>query len=49
MKSELSYTPSDTFETGLKKTIQWYRDNPGGVERIKSGEYLQWMRKKYGQ
>ena len=49
LKAELGWTPSETFETGLKKTIQWYLDNPGWVERIKSGEYLSWMKKKYGQ
>ena len=49
LKAELGWTPSETFETGIQKTIQWYLDNPGWVERIQSGEYLQWMKKKYGQ
>ena len=37
------------FEAGIQKTIQWYFENPGWVGWIKSGEYLQWMKKKYGQ
>ena len=49
LKEELGWIPSETFETGIQKTIQWYLDNPGWVERIKSGEYLLWMKKKYGQ
>jgi dTDP-glucose 4,6-dehydratase len=49
LKTELGWAPSETFETGFQKTIQWYLDNPGWVERIKSGEYLSWMKKKYGQ
>jgi dTDP-glucose 4,6-dehydratase len=40
--------PGESFETGIKKTIQWYLDNPVWVEQIKSGEYYQrWMKQQY--
>jgi dTDP-glucose 4,6-dehydratase len=33
---ELGWRPAETFETGLRKTVQWYLDNPGWVERIQA-------------
>jgi len=35
------------FEEGLERTIRWYRENPGWVERVKSGEYQQYYEKNY--
>ena len=49
LKDELGWVPHESFDTGIKKTIQWYLDNPAWVEKIKSGEYYQrWMKKHYG-
>ena len=40
--------PDESFDTGIKKTIQWYLDNQTWVEQIKRGEYYQqWMKKHY--
>jgi dTDP-glucose 4,6-dehydratase len=36
---DLDWTPQETFETGLKKTVQWYLDNRGWCERIQDGSY----------
>lgn len=36
---ELGWSPSENFETGLKRTVQWYLDNPRWVERATSGRY----------
>jgi dTDP-glucose 4,6-dehydratase len=36
---ELGWKPQETFETGLRKTIQWYLDHPQWIERIRSGKY----------
>ncbi len=44
---ELCWEPTESFETGLKKTIEWYLDNTGWVERIRSGEYLKWIGQNY--
>jgi dTDP-glucose 4,6-dehydratase len=39
LKSELGFVPTETFETGLAKTVCWYRDNPTWWQRIRSGIY----------
>jgi len=48
LEKELGWKPRETFETGIRKTIQWYLDNPGWVERVKSGEYMTWVEQHYG-
>lgn len=44
---ELGWKPKHDFETALKETIQWYKDNQTWWKRIKSGEYLEYYRKQY--
>jgi dTDP-glucose 4,6-dehydratase len=39
IKRELGWTPRETFETGLRKTVRWYLDNPDWWGRIRSGVY----------
>ncbi len=39
IERELGWTPQETFETGLRKTVQWYLDNPTWWERVLSGSY----------
>jgi dTDP-glucose 4,6-dehydratase len=48
IEQELDWRPEESFETGLRKTIRWYLDHRGWVERIQSGEYQQWVKKHYG-
>jgi dTDP-glucose 4,6-dehydratase len=36
---ELNWTPIETFETGIKKTVQWYLDNKIWCDRVKDGSY----------
>lgn len=36
---ELGWTPRETFETGLRKTVRWYLENPGWWRRVLSGDY----------
>ena len=47
IKIELGWTPSETFETGIKETIYWYIENREWVKRVKSGEYMDWMKQQY--
>jgi dTDP-glucose 4,6-dehydratase len=47
LEDELDWSPRETFESGLRKTIQWYLDNPQWVRNVKSGEYLKWVEKHY--
>ncbi|MEE4266386.1 MAG: dTDP-glucose 4,6-dehydratase [Desulfobacteraceae bacterium] len=47
LEKELGWVPRESFKSGLKKTIQWYLDNSQWVERVKSGEYREWIEKHY--
>jgi dTDP-glucose 4,6-dehydratase len=48
IESELGWYPQDTWESGLKKTIEWYRQNTRWLERARSGAYREYYRKQYG-
>jgi dTDP-glucose 4,6-dehydratase len=48
IESELGWHPRETWETGLQKTIQWYRDNSRWLERTRSGAYQDYYRQQYG-
>jgi len=47
LKRELGWVPDESFETGIKKTIKWYSDNSGWAQRVKSGEYMSWIKNHY--
>ena len=49
LEKELGWQPLESFESGLSKTIQWYLDHPGWVERVKSGDYLKWVEQHYSK
>lgn len=46
--TELGWEPSYTFEQGMKETIEWYLDNRDWWEKIRSGEYMEYYEKMYG-
>ena len=48
LQCELGWVPSETFETGIRKTIIWYLDNPDWVADVQSGAYRDWTHKQYG-
>jgi dTDP-glucose 4,6-dehydratase len=45
--NDLGWTPSETFESGLRKTVRWYLDNQAWVDRVQTGEYRNWIEKNY--
>lgn len=47
IQRELGWTPAETFETGLRRTVCWYLDNPSWVEGVTSGEYRNWVLRHY--
>jgi dTDP-glucose 4,6-dehydratase len=47
IERELGWKPAETFETGIRKTVQWYLDNPDWVSHVQSGSYRQWVEKNY--
>ncbi|MCE9542473.1 MAG: dTDP-glucose 4,6-dehydratase [Verrucomicrobia bacterium] len=44
---ELGWKPAETFETGIRKTVQWYLDNQEWVKNITTGAYKDWVTKQY--
>jgi dTDP-glucose 4,6-dehydratase len=48
IEKELGWLPSETFETGIRKTVEWYLANPGWVQGVTSGAYRDWVDKQYG-
>ena len=48
IERELGWRPAETFETGIRKTVQWYLDHPDWVARVQSGAYREWVSKQYG-
>ncbi|MDP1939386.1 MAG: dTDP-glucose 4,6-dehydratase, partial [Gallionella sp.] len=49
LERELGWKPAETFETGIRKTVQWYLDNQEWVNNVLSGDYRQWVEKQYGE
>lgn len=47
LERELGWKPAETFESGLRKTVQWYLDNQAWVQDVMSGEYRHWVAKQY--
>jgi len=47
LEKALKWKPEESFESGIRKTIQWYMDNEEWVRRVKSGEYLSWIERHY--
>ena len=48
IERELGWRPAETFETGIRKTVQWYLDNAAWVADVQSGGYRDWVASNYG-
>ena len=48
IERELGWRPQETFETGIRQTVQWYLDNQEWVRNVTSGAYRQWVDTQYG-
>jgi dTDP-glucose 4,6-dehydratase len=48
IERELGWKPAETFETGIRKTVQWYLSNPEWVANVQSGAYREWVSAQYG-
>ncbi|MFP5428344.1 MAG: dTDP-glucose 4,6-dehydratase [Gammaproteobacteria bacterium] len=49
LERELGWKPAETFETGIRKTVEWYLSNWQWVENVQSGNYREWVEKNYGE
>lgn len=47
LERELGWKPAETFESGIRKTIQWYLANQPWVQNVLSGAYREWVSKQY--
>lgn len=47
IERELGWKPAETFDTGIRKTVQWYLDNPDWVANVQSGAYRDWVATNY--
>ena len=48
IENELNWRPIETWESGLAKTIRWYKNNEDWVERARSGAYRDYYKQQYG-
>jgi dTDP-glucose 4,6-dehydratase len=49
IERELGWKPAETFETGIRRTVQWYLANEEWVNNVQSGDYMKWMERNYSQ
>lgn len=49
IERELGWRPTESFETGLEKTVRWYLENSEWVARVRDGRYRQWLELNYAQ
>ncbi len=47
LEAELGWKPAETFETGIRKTVEWYLANPEWVANVQSGAYRDWVDQNY--
>lgn len=47
IERELGWKPAETFQTGIRKTVEWYLDNPQWVSEVQSGAYRDWVESHY--
>jgi len=48
IERELGWRPAETFQSGIRKTVQWYLSNPEWVQHVQSGAYKDWVHQQYG-
>jgi dTDP-glucose 4,6-dehydratase len=47
IRAELGWTPHESFESGLARTVRWYLEHADWVAQVRSGEYRHWIEKNY--
>jgi len=49
IEKELGWRPAETFNTGIRKTVQWYLDNQAWTTNVQSGAYRNWVQTNYAK
>ncbi|MDQ0022641.1 dTDP-glucose 4,6-dehydratase [Variovorax paradoxus] len=47
LERELGWKPAETFDSGIRKTVEWYLANAEWVRNVQSGAYREWVEKQY--
>ena len=47
LEQDLGWKPAETFDSGIRKTVRWYLDNPQWVAHVQSGAYREWVKIQY--
>ncbi len=47
LEQELGWKPAETFDSGIRKTVEWYLANPDWVSHVQSGAYRDWVQQQY--
>lgn len=47
IERELGWRPAETFQSGIRKTVRWYLDNPAWIANVQSGAYRDWVARNY--
>jgi len=48
IERELGWRPAETFDSGIRRTVQWYLDHADWVANVQSGAYRDWVNRQYG-
>ncbi|MCD4506195.1 dTDP-glucose 4,6-dehydratase [Chromobacterium piscinae] len=48
LERELGWKPAETFDSGIRKTVEWYLNNSDWIEHVSNGSYRDWLDKHYG-
>ncbi|AIR62971.1 dTDP-glucose 4,6-dehydratase [Cedecea neteri] len=49
ISKELGWKPQETFESGIRKTVEWYLANQQWISNVKNGSYTTWLAEQYGE
>jgi dTDP-glucose 4,6-dehydratase len=49
IERELGWRPTETFDTGIRKTVRWYLEHPSWVQSVTSGTYRNWIERQYAE
>jgi len=49
MQRELGWSATEGFESGLRRTVEWYLQHSDWVQTVQSGDYRQWIDRNYAQ
>lgn len=47
IRDELGWKPTESFESGLRRTVEWYLDNEAWIQSVETGEYREWLEANY--